>query len=187
MGREKIALVWPEWEGEEQLGKGSYGTVYKAVRKDSNIQSYAAIKVISIPTDSSEVDSLRSEGLSMDGAKTYFKGIVDDFVGEIRLMESLKGVQNIVSGRGVGFGLTIVFDSILTKIGFSLCRFLIGFVPTHFRIAQDRFGIRFANIEFIFDYLRHSTSPLLRVLDDNVAVIGGVVTGGIDHNIDNAG
>lgn len=97
MGKEKVALVWPEWEVEEQLGKGSYGTVYKAVRKDSNIQSYAAIKVISIPTDSSEVDSLRSEGLSMDGAKTYFKGIVDDFVGEIRLMESLKGVQNIVS------------------------------------------------------------------------------------------
>ena len=97
MGKEKVALVWPEWEVEEQLGKGSYGTVYKAVRKDSNIQSHAAIKVISIPTDSSELDSLRSEGLSMDGAKTYFKGIVDDFVGEIRLMESLKGVQNIVS------------------------------------------------------------------------------------------
>ena len=97
MGKEKVALVWPEWEVEEQLGKGSYGTVYKAVRKDSNIQSHAAIKVISIPTDSSEVDSLRSEGLSLDGAKTYFKGIVEDFVGEIRLMESLKGVQNIVS------------------------------------------------------------------------------------------
>ena len=60
MGREKIALIWPDWEVEEQLGKGSYGTVYKAVRRDNNIQSHAAIKVISIPTDSSEVDSLRS-------------------------------------------------------------------------------------------------------------------------------
>jgi len=97
MGKEKIMQIWPEWEVEEQLGKGSYGTVYKAVRRDNHIQSYAAIKVISIPTDSSEIDSLRSEGLSAEGAKTYFKGIVDDFVGEIQLMESLKGVQNIVS------------------------------------------------------------------------------------------
>ena len=97
MSKERIAQVWPEWEIEEQLGKGSYGTVYKAVRKDNNIQSHAAIKVISIPTDSSEIDSLRSEGLSLEGAKTYFQGIVNDFVGEIQLMESLKGVQNIVS------------------------------------------------------------------------------------------
>ena len=97
MSKEKIMQIWPEWEIEEQLGKGSYGTVYKAVRKDNNIKSQAAIKVISIPTDRSEIESLRSEGLSEEGAKTYFKGMVDDFVGEIQLMESLKGVQNIVS------------------------------------------------------------------------------------------
>lgn len=97
MSKEKIAQIWPEWEVEKQLGRGSYGVVYQVVRRDNNIQSHAAIKVISIPTDASELDSLRSEGLSMDGAKTYFKGIVNDFVDEIRLMESLKGVQNIVS------------------------------------------------------------------------------------------
>jgi len=97
LSKEKLAQVWPDWQVEEQLGKGSYGTVYKAVRRDNHIQSYAAIKVISIPSDSAEVESLRSEGLSEEGARTYFRGIVDDFVGEIRLMESLKGVQNIVS------------------------------------------------------------------------------------------
>ena len=97
MSKEKLAQIWPEWEVEKQLGRGSYGVVYQVVRRDNNIQSHAAIKVISIPTDASELDSLRSEGLSMDGAKTYFKGIVNDFVDEIRLMESLKGVQNIVS------------------------------------------------------------------------------------------
>lgn len=97
MPKEKIAQIWPEWEVEKLLGKGSYGEVYQVIRRDDIIESRAAIKVISIPTDSSEIDSLRSEGLSMDGAKTYFKGIVNDFVDEIRLMESLKGVQNIVS------------------------------------------------------------------------------------------
>ena len=92
-----ISNIWPEWQIEKQLGRGSYGVVYQAVRRDNNVESHAAIKIISIPSDSSEVDSLRSEGLDMNGTRTYFKGIVDDFVSEIQLMESLKGIQNIVS------------------------------------------------------------------------------------------
>lgn len=93
-----LKQIWPEWEIEEKpLGKGSFGVVYKAVRRDHNVESYAAIKVISIPSDSSEVDSLRSEGLDMNATRTYLQGVVNDFVSEIQLMESLKGVQNIVS------------------------------------------------------------------------------------------
>ena len=92
-----ISKVWPEWQTVKQLGNGSYGVVYQAIRKDNNVESHAAIKVISIPNDSSEVDSLRAEGLDPDGTRTYFYGIVSDFVSEIQLMETLKGVQNIVS------------------------------------------------------------------------------------------
>ena len=92
-----IHAIWPEWKLEKRLGRGSYGVVYQAVRRDSNVESYAAIKIISIPSDSSEVDSLRSEGLDMNGTRTYFQGIVEDFVSEIQLMETLKGIQNIVS------------------------------------------------------------------------------------------
>ena len=96
--KEGINAIWPEWEIEKKpIGKGSFGAVYKAVRKDHGVESYAAIKVISIPTDSSEVDSLRSEGLDINATRSYLQGIVNDFVSEIQLMESLKGVQNIVS------------------------------------------------------------------------------------------
>lgn len=98
MTTEVLKQIWPEWAIEgKPLGKGSFGVVYKAVRRDHNVESYAAIKVISIPDDSSEIDSLRSEGLDINATKTYLNGIVDDFVSEIQLMESLKGVQNIVS------------------------------------------------------------------------------------------
>lgn len=89
--------VWPEWQIVKQLGRGSFGVVYQAVRNDNNVESTSAIKVISIPTDSSEVETLLSEGFDLTGSKTYFKGLVDDFVREIQLMESLKGIQNIVS------------------------------------------------------------------------------------------
>ena len=98
MSVEVLKQIWPEWQIEgKPLGKGSFGVVYKAVRREHNVESYAAIKVISIPADPSEVDSLRSEGLDMNATRTYLQGIVNDFVSEIQLMESLKGVQNIVS------------------------------------------------------------------------------------------
>lgn len=98
MSVEVLKQIWPEWQIEgKPLGKGSFGVVYKAVRRDHGVESYAAIKVISIPTDPSEVDSLRSEGLDMNATRTYLRGIVNDFVSEIQLMESMKGVQNIVS------------------------------------------------------------------------------------------
>lgn len=91
-----ISSVWPEWELEKRIGKGSYGVVYKAVRRDSGIESHAAIKIVSIPTDEAELDSLLSE-LTVENSKKYLKDVVDEFVGEIRLMESLKGTPNIVN------------------------------------------------------------------------------------------
>ena len=100
MTSDVLKQIWPEWEIEENpLGRGSFGVVYKAVRSDSdyNMKSFAAIKAISIPSDPSEVDSLRSEGLDINATKTFLHGIVEDFVNEIQMMESLKGVQNIVS------------------------------------------------------------------------------------------
>lgn len=92
-----ISAIWPEWRLKKRIGKGSYGVVYEAVRNDNGIESNAAIKIISIPADSSEVETLRADGLDMNGTKTFFKNIVDDFVSEIQLMESFKGIQNIVS------------------------------------------------------------------------------------------
>lgn len=92
-----LSGIWPEWHIEKVLGRGSFGVVYKAVRLDHNIRSYSAIKVITIPTDGTQVDSLRSEGLDMNATRTYLQGIVNDFVSEIQIMESFKGMQNIVS------------------------------------------------------------------------------------------
>lgn len=88
--------VWPEWQVERRLGGGTYGSVYKVVRRDQ-IESYAAVKVIPIPKDETDVDTLRSEGMRYEETETYFKNVVDDFVKEIELMLTFKGAQNIVS------------------------------------------------------------------------------------------
>lgn len=89
--------IWPEWKIVKEIGKGSFGVVYEAVRSDHLVESHAAIKVISIPQNESEINSLRSEGLSRAATRTYLQGIVNDFISEIQFMESLKGVHNIVS------------------------------------------------------------------------------------------
>ncbi len=94
---DNLKHIWPEWEIVKQIGRGSYGVVYKAVRKEFDLVSEAAIKVITIPSDSSELDSLRSEGLDFNASRTYLQEIVKDFINEIRVMESVKATPNVVS------------------------------------------------------------------------------------------
>ena len=98
MSNVDISKIWPGWEIEgKPLGRGSYGVVYKIVRRGYDMESYAAVKVITIPQNESEVDTLIAEGLSKEATKSYLEEVVRDFISEIRLMESFKGVQNIVS------------------------------------------------------------------------------------------
>ena len=93
-----LRQIWPEWQiDESSLKSGSYGKVYRAVRMDYTLESQSAIKIVSVPADPAELDSLRSEGLDMTGSRTYLQKVVDNFVREIQTMEALKGVQNIVS------------------------------------------------------------------------------------------
>jgi serine/threonine-protein kinase len=116
MGIENIDKVWPNWRVERPLGEGSFGKVYKAVREDHGFATEAAIKVVSIPQSASELSSLLSEGMDDDSARTYYLGVATDFVGEIRLLETMKGISNIVSVEdyavvektdGIGFDILI--------------------------------------------------------------------------------
>jgi len=70
--------------------------VYKAVHEEHGATTYAAIKVISIPQNESELSSLRSEGFDEDSSRTYFQGIANDFINEIKLMGTMKGAPNVV-------------------------------------------------------------------------------------------
>lgn len=97
MATPDLQHVWPEWTIEKQIGRGTFGTVWQAVRQSGDLTSRAAIKLISIPQDPYELEALRSDGLDLQASRTYLKRIVEDFVNEIRLMESFKGTQNIVS------------------------------------------------------------------------------------------
>jgi len=97
MSIERLNTVWPEWKLVEKLGEGSFGKVYKVTREEHSVTSLAAVKVISIPQNEAELATIRSDGMDESGTRSYFEGIVTDFVNEIKLMESMKGTSNIVS------------------------------------------------------------------------------------------
>ena len=91
-----LSKIWPEWRIEKELGRGSYGVVYKAVRTDHNVESNAAVKVITVPGNAGELDSLQTE-MELEGTRSFYQNIVDEFVREVQLMQSMKGTENIVS------------------------------------------------------------------------------------------
>ena len=97
MGNGLWYTVWPEWKIVKRIGSGSYGVVYEVVRTDNSVRSSAAVKVITIPRNEAELESLSSMGVSSETSGTYLREVVDEFVNEIQMMESLKGAPNIVT------------------------------------------------------------------------------------------
>lgn len=95
--KRQVEQVWDKWTVVRELGRGSYGIVYEAVRQEHSVNSRSAIKVISIPSHASELISMRSEMSSDDELEVYLKSIVDNCVKEIQVLESFKGSPGIVT------------------------------------------------------------------------------------------
>ena len=88
--REVIRSVWPDWQAKEILGKGSYGTVFRAVKEKFGVGKESAIKVVHIPTDDNQIEQVRhSFHLSDKELKEYFYPEVEKLKEEVALMEKL--------------------------------------------------------------------------------------------------
>jgi len=88
---------WGEWVIDEQIGKGSFGRVYRIKRQDYTFVNQAALKVICVPKDMKEREKILSETGSVEGARSYCTRILDNLLNEIKLMNRFKGNSNIVS------------------------------------------------------------------------------------------
>ena len=88
---------WPDWIIEDKIGEGAFGSVYRAVRKESGAVFYSAIKVITIPPNDYELVSLRQQGADDSAITGYYEQIVEDSIREISILEALKGTSHIVS------------------------------------------------------------------------------------------
>lgn len=87
-----------KWYITKRLGSGSFGTVFEVERKDYGSMK-SALKVITIPSSQSEIDTFRSENYDLDekSITSYFYGFVEEFIKEFQLMAEMRGHSNIVS------------------------------------------------------------------------------------------
>ena len=122
----KFFPLWGVWEVEAVLGEGSFGTVYKAVRKEFDRKYECAIKHISLPKSDAELKQLLDEHLSDDKSmiSDYYRQIVGDIVNEIDIIRVLQGNTNIVTYEdhkiipkedGIGYDIFIRME-LLTEL-----------------------------------------------------------------------
>lgn len=94
---EKGTTVFGDWKIMDDLGSGSYGTVYKIEKTEYGITTHAALKVIRIPKSQADIKDALGEGMDEKSVTSYFQGMVDSLVREIAVMTTLKSHPNIVA------------------------------------------------------------------------------------------
>ena len=89
-------IGWPGWRTVGRLGSGSFGTVYEIERDNNGIIEKAALKVITIPRDESEVNDLRMKQMSEDYITSYYSDYKNHVLREYENMSKLHGCRNVV-------------------------------------------------------------------------------------------
>ena len=85
-----ISGFWPQWIVENEIGRGSFGSVYRISREIFGKRGYSAMKVLRIPHEQSDVLSLRAQGMSDASVNSYFLEQRNMLEAEILLMSELK-------------------------------------------------------------------------------------------------
>ena len=88
--------MWQDWEVVDNLGSGTFGSVYEVHRKIFSHTDKAALKVLSIPKSKSDIQELLYNGYDQKSITERFKNHLEDIVKEYALMSELKGCANVV-------------------------------------------------------------------------------------------
>ncbi len=140
---------WPGWETVRFIGRGSFGAVYEIERDVFGETEKAALKVITIPQSSSDIDELYGEGYDDESITNTFRDHLKSIVAEYSLMRKMNGSSYVVNCDDVryvqhedGFGWDIfikmelltpitkalgkeVTEEQVIRIGGDLCKALI--------------------------------------------------------------
>ncbi len=89
--------LWPGWETVRKIGSGSFSTVYEIRRALPNGDiERAALKVITIPQNESDIDELYGSGYDDASITAHFRNYLAEIVDEYALMSKIKGHTNVV-------------------------------------------------------------------------------------------
>ncbi len=142
-------IVWPGWETVGLLGRGNFGAVYEIERDMLGEKEKAALKVITIPQSSSDIDELYGEGYDDASITSTFQTYLKNIVAEYSLMRKMNGSANVVNcddiryvqhDDGIGWDIFIkmelltpltksleksISDEQVAQIGADICKALI--------------------------------------------------------------
>lgn len=142
--------IWPNWRAVQEIGRGSFGSVYEIQKDVFGMIDKAAMKVITIPKDQSDIENLYNDGYDEKSISERFSNILEEIVGEYKLMAELKGNHNIVycddiryipHDNGIGWDIYIkmelltplpkvvktpVDETQVIKIGMDICNALVA-------------------------------------------------------------
>lgn len=140
--------LWPGWETVRLIGRGSFGAVYEIQRTVFDDVEKAALKVISIPQNDSDIEELYSDGYDDESITSTFESHLKSIVAEYTLTRKMNDCVNIVScddvryiqhDNGIGWVIFIkmelltpltkslpsaVEENAVIKLGLDLCNAL---------------------------------------------------------------
>lgn len=94
---ENIHIPWPGWHPVRRLGGGGFGDVYEIEREFYGDKERAAMKVIRIPKNPSDLDEDYASGMTEDEIRKKYDYIWKYMIREYEQMLTLKGHSNIVN------------------------------------------------------------------------------------------
>ena len=89
--------LWPGWETVRLIGRGSFGAVYEIERDVFGHKEKAALKAITIPQSSSDIEELYDSGYDEASVTATFKSHLESIVNEYSLMREMNGAANVVN------------------------------------------------------------------------------------------
>lgn len=93
----KYEPIFGKWKIVKQIGEGNHGKIFLIENNHDDRIKQAALKVITVPPNESEVNNLLSDGMSKSDVENYYRKIVNNLVSELQIINRLKDCKNIVS------------------------------------------------------------------------------------------
>lgn len=90
-------VVLEKWRLVKQIGAGGYACVFEAERSEYGAVYRSAIKIVTIPQSSLEVEQIRAELPDENSVYRYFQEKVEELAQEVRMMSQFKGNSHIIS------------------------------------------------------------------------------------------
>lgn len=142
-------IAWPGWETVRLIGQGSFGAVYEIRRQVFDDMEQAALKVISIPQNQSDIDELYSDGYDEESITSTFQSHLKSIVAEYSMTRKMNDCINIVRcddvryvqhDNGIGWDIfikmelltpltkslpSVIPEEMVIKLGKDLCNALV--------------------------------------------------------------